>query len=63
MLKLQLREIGETLSGNTQPDLMSCSGDERLDWHDSSLELERGLEVVELSVDLLLGELDTLTAP
>lgn len=63
MLKLQLREIGETLSGDIQPDLMSGSSDERHDWHDSSLELERGLEVVELSVDLLLGDLDALTAP
>ena len=62
MLKLQLREIGEALSDSGQPDPMPGGGDERSDWHDSSIELERGLEVVELSVDLLLADLDRTAA-
>ena len=36
---------------------------ERNAWHDSSIDLKRGLDVIELSVDVLLPELQELPAP
>lgn len=57
MLNLQLREIGATLSDQTQaPHALAVSVEDSRVWHDSSLDLQRGLEVVEMSIELLPGE-------
>lgn len=58
MLKLQLREIGATLSDMDQPlpDPAALAQDDRNAWRDSSNDLEEGLDVLELSVDALLCE-------
>ena len=58
MLKLHLREIGPTLSDQSQhttgtPGVLP---DDQNVWRDSSTDLENGLDVVELSVDVLLCE-------
>ena len=59
MLKLQLQvhEIGETLS-SAEPavEIELDEPDEHNIWRDSSMELERGLDVVHLAVDLDLTE-------
>jgi hypothetical protein len=54
LLKLRLREIEAALSGATHDpaNAPDTSAAEHGDWHDSSLELGRGLDVIELSVDL-----------
>lgn len=58
MLKLRLQEIGSSLSSGTDasqvPDLPA---EEQPGWHDSTLDLERGLDVVELSHDALMAVL------
>lgn len=58
-MKLLVKEIGFPLSDPTEPVIApeEVSG-ERTIWHDSSLELGRGLDVVELNVDLLLADLE-----
>ena len=58
MLKLQLREIGATLPGEGRGGESSPGGslDERSIWLDSSLDLQRGLDVVELKIDLVLPD-------
>ena len=59
MLKLQLREIGATLPSEVRGAESSQGGssDERSIWLDSSLDLQRGLDVVELKIDLVLPDL------
>lgn len=49
MLNLSLREIGAPLSRESAAlsPVLSNVIDERQTWHDSSLDLQRGLEVVE----------------
>jgi hypothetical protein len=59
VLKLQLREIGEPLADDNQRDVTEPAVSGRNGWLDSSLELTRGLEVTELSVDLLLFDLES----
>jgi len=59
MLKLQLQvhEIGETLSTRDPAlEIELDEPDEHNIWRDSSMELERGLDVVDLAVDLDLTE-------
>jgi len=36
---------------------------ERLAWHDSSMDLKRGLDVIEHSIDVLLPELQEPSTP
>ena len=58
-MKLQLQEIGAALSDSSHPPEIAPdapSGNANV-WFDSSLDLERGLDVVELSIDLLLSDL------
>ena len=58
-MKLQLQEIGMALSDPSHPPVIAPGtppGNEHV-WFDSSLDLARGLDVVELSVDLLLSDL------
>jgi len=54
VLKLQVQELVAPLSADEPRLLMPAAAPaaEPNVWHDSSLELERGLDVVELSVDL-----------
>ena len=56
---LQLREIGATLPGGGRGHEKAQDGasDERSIWLDSSLDLERGLDVIELKIDLVLPDL------
>jgi hypothetical protein len=63
VLKLQLRDIGTTLSDGSQRAAITPNAEERYGWRDSSLELERGLDVVELSVDVLLCDLESPVIP
>jgi hypothetical protein len=57
MLTLRLREIGTKLSGDgTDPLAPAEPSDTPQPWSDSTLELERGLDVVELPVDLVQPE-------
>jgi hypothetical protein len=51
-LLLQLREIGAALPGGGRghEKAQDGSSDERSIWLDSSLDLERGLDVIELKV-------------
>jgi hypothetical protein len=61
-LKLQLRELVAPLSGQT-PGSLTAEGAPPAEpsvWHDSSMELERGLDVIELSVDLRLCDAPAL---
>jgi len=54
VLKLHVREIVATLPGDAHdpaPDLSTPQVDD-IEWHDSSLELERGLDVLELPIDI-----------
>jgi hypothetical protein len=52
MLKLQVREIGRSLSGSRMPLISPDVGEAaHAGWHDSTLELRRGLDVVELPVE------------
>jgi len=52
MLKLQVREIGRSLSGSRMPLISPDVGETaKASWHDSTLELRRGLDVVELAVE------------
>jgi hypothetical protein len=52
MLKLQIREIGRSLSGDRMPMIAPDVGEAaHLQWHDSSLDLQRGLDVVELPAE------------
>ena len=64
MLKLQVREIGATLpsEGRGGESAPSGSSDERSIWLDSSLDLQRGLDVVELKIDLVLPDLPEPTS-
>ena len=65
MLKLQLREIGPTLSdpGQHATGMPGVLPDDQNAWRDSSTDLEHGLDVVELSVDVLLCELQDAVSP
>jgi hypothetical protein len=63
VLKLHLREIGESLADDGQCGLIEPDVNERNGWLDSSLELTRGLEVTELSVDLPLFDLESPVNP
>jgi len=58
MLTLQLREIGSTLSDKDLPALDPAlpPQDDRNAWRDSSNDLEEGLDVLELPVDLVSCE-------
>ncbi|MES2958181.1 MAG: hypothetical protein V4792_08330 [Pseudomonadota bacterium] len=56
-LKLQAREIVAALPGQTHLAGRAEPTHERFPWLDSSLDLERGLDVLELSVDVLLPDL------
>ena len=64
-MKLHLREIGPTLSGQSQhaSGVPGVQPDDRNVWRDSSIDLEQGLDVVELSVDVLLCELQEPVCP
>ena len=58
-MKLLVQEIGFPLSDPTKPVIApDVPSGEHTIWHDSSLELGRGLDVVELNVDLLLADLE-----
>jgi hypothetical protein len=62
-VKLLIQEIGFPLSDPTVPVIAPDepshkAAAEHSVWHDSSLELGRGLDVVELNVDLLLADLE-----
>lgn len=61
-MKLHLREIGPTLSDQSQ-HASGVPGDDQNVWRDSSIDLEQGLDVVELSVDVLLCELQEPVCP
>ena len=63
MLKLHLREVGESLADDGQRGVIEPGVTERNGWLDSSLALSRGLEVTELSVDLLLFDLESPVTP
>ena len=66
MLKLQLQvhEIGETLSSaDPAVEIELDEPDEHNIWRDSSMELERGLDVVHLAVDLDLTEAQDALPP
>jgi hypothetical protein len=63
VLTLHLREIGESLADDGQRGLIEPDVNERNGWLDSSLELTRGPEVTELSVDLLLFDLESPVNP
>jgi hypothetical protein len=63
VLKLHLREIGESLADDAQRVTTEPGVNERNGWLDSSLELTQGLEVTELSVDLLLFDLESPVTP
>jgi hypothetical protein len=57
MLTLRLREIGTQLPGDGADPLAPAEpSDSQQVWSDSTLELERGLDVVELPVDLVQPE-------
>ena len=60
-MKLQLQELVLPLSadepGSLTPEVAVPA--EPSVWHDSSMELERGLDVVELSVDLHVCDVQT----
>jgi hypothetical protein len=64
-MKLQLQEIGAALSDPSQPPVIEpgTPPDNAPVWFDSSLDLERGLDVVELSGDLLLSDLQEPARP
>lgn len=53
MLTLQVREIGEELSGESPEGtgVAEMPADEQNIWRDSSLDLQQGLDVVELSIE------------
>ena len=64
-MKLQLQEIGAALSDASLPPVIAPgtpAGNANV-WFDSSLDLERGLDVVELSVDPLLSGLQEPSRP
>jgi len=64
-MKLQLQEIGAALSDPNHPPEIAPdtpSGNAHV-WFDSSLDLERGLDVVELLVAPLLSELQEPAPP
>jgi hypothetical protein len=65
VLKLQPREIGAALAGQSQGRATAPaeSPRERYPWLDSSLDLERGLDVTELCVDVLLPDLQEPPTP
>lgn len=66
MLKLQLREVDGPLTTPAAAGsavLIEAPREEPEIWHDSSLELERGLDVQELSVDLHLCDLPSTPDP
>lgn len=53
MVKLCLRLIESDLSAENQPVIPAgVPPDERNPWKDSSLDLKRGLDVIELPVDI-----------
>lgn len=58
MLKLHLHEIGATLPSEDQATVAvpGLPQDENDAWRDSSIDLQRGLEVVEVPVDIDLCE-------
>jgi hypothetical protein len=57
MLTLRLHEIGTQLPGDAaDPPAPAEPSDTQQAWRDSTLELERGLDVVELPVDLVQPE-------
>jgi len=65
MMRLVVRHIGARLSGGSDdssaaPAMLS---NDRFNWVDSSLELERGLDVLELSVDVLLPDIKETEPP
>jgi hypothetical protein len=59
VLNLHLREVGESLANDGQSGVIEPGVNERNGWLDSSLALSRGLEVTELSVDVLLVDLES----
>lgn len=64
MLELELREIGVTLSGaDDTPCVAGTLIVEGQDWTDSSFDLQRGLEVVELDACTLPVDPAKLQAP
>lgn len=65
MLKLHVRDIGPTLSDPAQHATVvpGVLPDDQNAWRDSSTDLEHGLDVVELSVDVLLCELQDPVDP
>jgi hypothetical protein len=64
-MNLRLKLNGATLpDGSLTPaKAQAPTHSERNAWHDSSMDLKRGLDVIELSVDLLLPELQELPTP
>jgi hypothetical protein len=64
-LRLKVKEIDAALSDRTPPPATSDeSPDDRNVWRDSSIELMRGLDVVELSDDeLVIDAQEPPTAP
>ena len=63
-MNLRLRLNGATLpDGSLKPaKAPEPLSRERNAWHDSSMDLKHGLDVIELSVDVLLPELQELPA-
>jgi hypothetical protein len=58
MLTLHIREIGAPLSGVSRPEIApDTSAQDSFGWLDSSLDLESGLDVLDLSDDLHLRDL------
>jgi hypothetical protein len=59
VLKLRLRQIGKLHPTGSPQDAKApdMSPLDRTDWRDSSLDLKRGLDVIELSFDRLIKEL------
>ena len=58
MLTLHIHEIGAPLSDGSGPAIApATSSRDTFGWLDSSLDLESGLDVLDLSVDLLLSDL------
>ena len=64
-MNLRLKLNGATLpDGSLKPAKAPADppSRERNAWHDSSMDLKRGLDVIELSVDMLLPELQEVPA-
>ena len=64
-MNLRLKLNGATLpNGSLKPEKApDVPSRERNAWHDSSMDLKRGLDVIELSVDVLLPDLQEPPPP